>query len=166
MRRIETSYIAPLALVVVALAGFLWMVETTSTSKLLQQETPSIPQPTPAKDNAVQSAPISPPTQGATQNSPPECPLTDDMSQARQSAATLLQEIFKKEGRILTVKTAGAKCDVLELSSGLLVQGNHTFDAAMRETLDCQDCMALYKKVKFKKLRFVGPNTNEEFPIR
>ena len=43
---------------------------------------------------------------------------------------------------------------------GMLAVGNYSYDAATRETINCDHCMLLYKKVKFKDADLVG------FPIR
>jgi hypothetical protein len=95
---------------------------------------------------------------------PPECPNTA-LSKSRQNLAVILQNIYRAEGRLITVRVAGADCDILELS-GMLAEGNHTMEAAEHETINCAHCMLAYKKTKFKTIRFLRPDMNLEYSVQ
>jgi hypothetical protein len=146
----------------------LWIwVDSPEKDIMLWMSRPSENQPTtPQQEATVPQAPVKQgPIVPAASNPSPECPKTS-MAKARQSTAALLQKIYEKEGRMLKVTVAGANCEILELSSGILAEGNHTFDAAQRETVGCSDCMLLYKREKFKAVRFIGPDMNLEYLVQ
>ena len=138
-----------------ACCSWLYMMEDRNPNNNPQQEVVSVSQPNLTKVNPKTTSDASPSD---------ECPNTRS-SKARQSTAALLQKIYEKEGRMLTVTAAGEHCEILELS-GMLAQGNYTFDAAQSETIGCSHCMLLYKKAKFKAIHFIGAGMNAEYPIQ
>jgi hypothetical protein len=66
---------------------------------------------------------------------------------------------------MLTVTVQGDNCDVLQLA-GMIADGNHTMEAAQRETINCDHCILAYKKARFKAIRFLGPDLNWEYDLK
>lgn len=85
---------------------------------------------------------------------------------ARVKLAELLQQIYKSEGRLIKVQAVGEESRTLELSSGLMVEGSHTLDAARRETIDCADCLAMMRKSGFAKIVLRGPSPRNTWNYR
>jgi len=87
---------------------------------------------------------------------------------ARQKFAVLLQTIFDKVGRPISVRATGPNQQTLLLSSGLIYEGSYNLEATRRETIDCEDCMLLMKKAGFKRLIIRGTEAGyeESYPVR
>ena len=103
------------------------------------------------------------------QSSPPKAPrqarqLTSG-ERARVNYAELLQAVYKKEGRYISVQATGERYDVMELSSDLIMEGSHTLDAARRETVECSECMQIMKNLGFKTLTITGTNFDESWDV-
>lgn len=77
-------------------------------------------------------------------------------AQARVDLADSLQAALRRQGRLLAVSATGDKYDTLEFSSGLIFEGSNTLQAVHRETLLCDDCLLLYKKLGFKQIVIRG----------
>lgn len=149
------SRFKPLLVGLLALVALLVWISGRNQSRNRERDVTEISQASPAKVNPDKIADTIPSH---------ECPKTS-VARARKVMAETLQNIYKREGRMLTVTAAGADCEILELS-GMLAEGNYTFDAAQRETIGCGDCMLLYKKLRFKAVHFIGPGMNAEYQVQ
>ena len=79
--------------------------------------------------------------------------------------AGLLEGIYKKEGRLISVTASGERHTVLELSSGLITEGSHTLDAARRETVECPECMQIMRKLGFRTLILKGTDLYQSWDV-
>jgi len=89
-----------------------------------------------------------------------------DAEEARIRLAALLQEILRREGRLLAVSTTGGQSQILAVSSDLFREGGDTLRAARRETIDCSDCMLLIRKLGFTQVTFTGINYNARYELQ
>jgi hypothetical protein len=90
---------------------------------------------------------------------------SDEFIGARVKLAELLQEIYKKEGRLITVKAIGNNRQTLDLFSMLISEGTHTLDAARRETVNSEYSMAIIKRSRFKEIVIHGERYSESYYI-
>ena len=87
------------------------------------------------------------------------------MSFWRMKLAELLQEIYKKEGRFITVKATGDNQQTLDLFSVLIGEGTHTLDVARRETINSEYSMAVVRRSRFKQIVIHGERYSESYLI-
>jgi len=100
----------------------------------------------------------------SAQTSSPQKPIkakSDESLAARIKLAELLQEIYKEEGRFITVKATGDNQQTLDLFSVLIGEGTHTLDAARRETVNSEYSMAIIRRSRFKEIVIHGERYSE-----
>jgi len=90
----------------------------------------------------------------------------DEFLNARVKFAQLLQDIYKKEGRFITVNATGENQQTLELSSHLIDAGTHTLDAAKRETINSDYGMAIIRRSRFKEILIHGQHYTERYVVK
>ena len=84
----------------------------------------------------------------------------------RLRAAEVLQRIYQKEGRPINVHAAGDGGRTLELYSGLMMEGNYTYEAARRETVDCANCVEFYRVLGFREIVLKGDGFEQVYTLR
>jgi hypothetical protein len=75
-------------------------------------------------------------------------------AKSRVAFAKLIQAAFQADGRLIGVAATGENFDTLELSSGLIMAGSYTLDAA-REIYG-SDTLKMLKHLKFKCILLKG----------
>jgi len=115
-----------------------------------------------AASTALVSGQTSPPqnAKGATKAKP------DEFHEARIKFAQLLQDIYKKEGRFITVKATGEDQRTLELFSALIDEGTHTLEAARRETINSEYSMAIIRRSRFKEILIHSERYSERYVVK
>lgn len=115
---------------------------------------------------AISGALISAQTAPAKGTQDPAKGKSDEFLDARIKFAQLLQDIYKKEGRFITVKATGQNQQTLELSSALIDEGTHTLDAARRETIKSEYSMAIIRRSRFKEILIHSERYTERYAVK
>lgn len=91
---------------------------------------------------------------------------SDEFLGARIKLAELLQEIYRKEGRPITVKAIGDNRQTLDLFSALISDGTNALDAARRETVNSEYSMAIIRRSRFKQIIIHGERYSESYVVK
>ncbi|MDP2997151.1 MAG: hypothetical protein Q8N47_06660 [Bryobacterales bacterium] len=78
----------------------------------------------------------------------------------------MLQEIYRKEGRPITVKAIGDNRQTLDLFSALISDGTNALDAARRETVNSEYSMAIIRRSRFKQIIIHGERYSESYVVK